>query len=107
MQTGPLKKIFAFSFWLVIFLVLISASNYFLNKDLYYQTYDLKILILGNLAALVFLALIAAYSKNQDKWWLKTLVYGVIVAFVFIAATEIVTVKFANQGFFQHDIHAL
>ena len=99
MHHGYLRKTFFIVIWIAVYFILISTSNYFLNKNLYYQSYDLKALIISNLSVLLLLTMLASWSKSRSNRLIKYTVIGLITAFIFIAATEMVTVKFANQGF--------
>jgi len=99
MPTIYLKKIGFVAIWIAIYVVLISTSNYYLNKNLYFQSYDLKALIISNLSVLLILTLLASWSKTHHNRFIKYTVVGLIAVFIFITATEMVSVKFANQGF--------
>ncbi len=93
-------------------LVLISISNYFLNKQFYAQSYTIYDVVLGNLGLLIlcyWLAGLINYKKNK---LLFVLLFSFLYALFFVALSEFLIYKysgvaFVEQSFLHFELQAL
>jgi|SRR5690554_4108797 len=99
-----MKTILSLLLWISVFLILISASNYLLLQNVYFDSYSVLDIVLANLTLLTFITVAINLINNAttNKSRLKSLCllpYILLFIIIFFALSEVIIYKFSGVGF--------
>lgn len=111
-QRSVMRKLALYFLWVMVALILMSISNYFLNLSVYKQNYSITSILLSNLGLVGLGFLISAIVKSLKSKWLTSLVVILFFLTIFISISEILIYKysgvaFVKQSFLHFEIESL
>lgn len=94
-----MRKLFLYALWLLVALLLMSVSNYFLNQSVYDKVFSVSAIVLGNFGLIGVGFLIAGWVKSKKSKWMSTLLFTVFFVIIFITLSEILVYKYSGVAF--------
>ncbi|MEZ5471220.1 MAG: LTA synthase family protein [Marinicella sp.] len=92
-------RIWIATIWLGVLLLLLAASNYLINMDVYSNALNIKSVVSASLSGTILLYLLAGWQPVKSVKWISIIQVLIVFLLLFVVLAEVLIFQFSGEAF--------